>query len=130
MSTTTTNPESTVAVPSTITVAGEERHVMRGATWTFYDRFTDALGERALFRVAYDGRDIEIMTLVPNTSGSKSCWAYLSTMSVRGSGSTAKDWARQRGNGPNSSAESKQIYVKTSLQTWIRTELKPRVDSE
>jgi Uma2 family endonuclease len=65
MSTTTTNPESTVAVPTTITVAGEERHVMRGATWTFYDRFTDALGERALFRVAYDGRDIEIMTLGP-----------------------------------------------------------------
>jgi Uma2 family endonuclease len=61
----TTNPESTATVPETITVAGEERHVMRGATWTFYDRLTDALGERAPLRVAYDGRDIEMMTLGP-----------------------------------------------------------------
>jgi Uma2 family endonuclease len=63
MPTVTTNPMSTAAQPETITVAGEERHVMRGATWRFYDWLTDALGERAPFRVAYDGKDIEIMTL-------------------------------------------------------------------
>ncbi len=53
MSTGTTDPRSTAALPETITVAGEERHVMRGATWRFYDWLTDALGERAPFRVAY-----------------------------------------------------------------------------
>jgi Uma2 family endonuclease len=69
MSTATTDPRSTAALPETITVAGEERHVMRGATWRFYDWLTDALGERAPFRVAYDGKDIEIMTLGPKHEG-------------------------------------------------------------
>jgi Uma2 family endonuclease len=63
MSTVTTHPRSTAALPEASNVAGEERHVMRGATWRFYDSLTDALGERAPFRVAYDGKDIELMTL-------------------------------------------------------------------
>jgi Uma2 family endonuclease len=71
MSTATTDPRSTVALPETSNVAGEERHVMRGATWRFYDWLTDALGERAPFRVAYDGKDIEIMTLGPKHERSK-----------------------------------------------------------
>ena len=69
MSTVTTNPRLTAALPETTTVAGEERHVIRGATWRFYDWLTDALGDRAPFRVAYDGRDIEIMTLGPKHEG-------------------------------------------------------------
>ena len=46
----TTNPGSTAALPEAITAAVEERHVVRGATWTFYDRLTNALGERRLSR--------------------------------------------------------------------------------
>ena len=69
MSTAPTDPRSTAALPETITTAGEERHVMRGAKWRFYDWLTDALGERAPFRVAYDGKDIEIMTLGPKHEG-------------------------------------------------------------
>jgi hypothetical protein len=52
-------------------VQGEERHVMRGAPWDFYDRPTDALGESSPFRVAYDGQDIEIITLGPKHERSK-----------------------------------------------------------
>jgi Uma2 family endonuclease len=44
-------------------VPGEERQVMPDATWDFYDRLTDALGEHSPFRVAFDGKDIEIMTV-------------------------------------------------------------------
>jgi Uma2 family endonuclease len=49
----------------------EERQVIHGATWDFYDRLTDALAKRAPFRVAYDGNDIEIMTLGPKHERSK-----------------------------------------------------------
>jgi hypothetical protein len=52
-------------------VPGEERHVIRGAPWEFYDRLTDALGESSPFRVAYDGQDIEIITLGPKQERSK-----------------------------------------------------------
>ena len=69
MSTVTANYRSAAALPDTTTVAGEERHVIRGATWRFYNWLTDALGERAPFRLAYDGRDIEIMTLGPKHEG-------------------------------------------------------------
>jgi Uma2 family endonuclease len=60
-----TLPRPPVAHAPDSSVPGEERHVIHGATWDFYDRLTDALAERAPFRVAYDGRDIEIMTLGP-----------------------------------------------------------------
>jgi Uma2 family endonuclease len=63
------SPTKTVARPRATAVPSEERHVMHGATWTFYDWLTDALGERAPFRVAYDGKDIEIMTLGPKHEG-------------------------------------------------------------
>jgi Uma2 family endonuclease len=65
MSTVMSDPRSTATLPATVSIACEERHVMRGATWRFYDSLTDALGERAPFRVAYDGNDIEIMSLGP-----------------------------------------------------------------
>ncbi len=99
MSTVTTNPRSTAVLPETISAAGEERHVMRGASWKFYDWLTDALGARAPFRVAYDGRDIEIMTLGPKHERSKDLLGlfidYVSTgleIDCEGLGSTT--WKR------------------------------------
>jgi Uma2 family endonuclease len=56
-------PPSTPSKPNTD--SGEERHVIGGASWTFYDRLTEALGESTPFRIAYDGEDIEIMSLGP-----------------------------------------------------------------
>ena len=44
-------------------VPAEERHVVPNTTWDFYDRLTDALVEHSPFRVAFDGTDIEIMTV-------------------------------------------------------------------
>lgn len=67
MSPTKTVPKPASAYPPT--VPPEERHVLRGATWTFYDRLTDALSARSPFRLAYDGKDIEIMTLGPKHEG-------------------------------------------------------------
>jgi Uma2 family endonuclease len=64
-----TVPRPTAAASPVPSVPGEERHAMRGVTWDFYDRLTDALGEHAPFRVAYDGKDIEIMTLGPKHEG-------------------------------------------------------------
>jgi Uma2 family endonuclease len=52
-------PESTSSDPN------EERGVIRDASWNFYERLTESLGEGSPFRVAFDGRDIEIMTLGP-----------------------------------------------------------------
>lgn len=65
MSTTTTISRSTSTPGETNSVPGEERGVIRDASWNFYDWLTDAIGERSPFRVAFDGRDIEIMTLGP-----------------------------------------------------------------
>jgi hypothetical protein len=108
MSTITTNPRSTAALPETITVAGEERHVMRGATWRFYDCLTDALGERTPLRVAYDGRDIETMTLGPKHERSKN---LLTRWVVTEKSGNRRQWKKR-------------------LLEWIHTELKPRVQPD
>jgi Uma2 family endonuclease len=47
------------------TVPGEERGVMRDVSWEFYDRISEAIGEQSHIRVAYDGKDMEIMTKGP-----------------------------------------------------------------
>jgi Uma2 family endonuclease len=65
MSTITSIPHSPTAWAKTAPVPDEERGVIRDASWNLYDRLSDAIGERSLFRVAFDGRDIEIMALGP-----------------------------------------------------------------
>ena len=62
MSTITTIPSSKSA---TTLVPDEERGVMRDVSWEFYDRLSDAVGEQSHIRMAYDGKDLEIMTLGP-----------------------------------------------------------------
>ena len=66
-----TLPRPPVAQSTDASVPVEERHVIHGASWDFYDRLTDSLADRAPFRVAYDGKDIEIMTLGPKHERSK-----------------------------------------------------------
>ena len=65
MSTTSTIPRPTQSPVENASVPGEERGVIRGASWQIYDRLTDALGESAAVRVAYDGEDMEIMVVGP-----------------------------------------------------------------
>ncbi len=43
----------------------EERGVMRDVSWNLYDRLTDAIRERSSIRVAFDGKDVEIMVVGP-----------------------------------------------------------------
>ena len=43
----------------------DTRFVIAGVTWDAYENLVDALGERENFRVAFDGKDIEMMTLGP-----------------------------------------------------------------
>ena len=40
----------------------ERRIVIRGVDWEIYDRLFDAVGEGQHVRLAYDGKDLEIMT--------------------------------------------------------------------
>ena len=56
----------------TTTVPDEERGVLRDVSWQFYDRLSDAIGAPSPIRVAYDGKDMEIMNLGPNHERSKS----------------------------------------------------------
>src|SRR5262245_8790303 len=46
-------------------LAPEERRVFRGVDWEFYERLHDVVGKRRWFRIAYDGRDLEIMPVGP-----------------------------------------------------------------
>ena len=43
-------------------MVGEARIVIRGVDWEVYDKLSDAVGEGQHVRMAYDGRDLEIMT--------------------------------------------------------------------
>ena len=43
----------------------DERGVMRNVSWDLYDRLTDAIGERSSIRIAFDGKDMEIMVVGP-----------------------------------------------------------------
>jgi Uma2 family endonuclease len=57
-------PPTTPAVPTLDQLEAltpDERQVFRGVDWDFYERVLDVVGERPRFRIAYDGRDVEIM---------------------------------------------------------------------
>jgi Uma2 family endonuclease len=69
MSTTSIVPRAPVAPSIRPTAVAEERGVMRGVSWNLYDRLTDALSERASVRIAFDGKDAEIMVLGPVHEG-------------------------------------------------------------
>ncbi len=66
------HPRASTAAPmETSTVLNEERGVIRDVSWEFYDRLTDAIAEGSHIRLAYDGKDLEIMTLGPKHEQSK-----------------------------------------------------------
>ena len=47
------------------------RWIVPGATWDLYDRLSDAIGEGHNIRLAFDGKDLEIMTVGPLHEGLK-----------------------------------------------------------
>ena len=63
MSTLATIPLSPFTPSRAPSGSSEERGVMRNVSWNFYNRLTDAIGERSSIRVAFDGKDVEIMVI-------------------------------------------------------------------
>jgi hypothetical protein len=109
-----TVPRPTAAASPVPSVPGEERHAMRGVTWDFYDRLTDALGEHAPFRVAYDGKDIEIMTLGPKHEGVRDLLNL---------------FVNEMQDGLEEEKSGNRTQWKKRLREWVLSELKPRVES-
>ncbi len=66
MSTLVTRPRVSPALPASSgpssVVLGEQRITIRGLSWDLYDRLSDAIGEGQHVHLAYDGKDLEIMT--------------------------------------------------------------------
>lgn len=61
-------PPASAAVPTLDEIAAlapDERKVFRGVDWDFYQRVGEVVGERPWIRVAYDGKDLEIMPVGP-----------------------------------------------------------------
>ncbi len=54
-------------------VTPDTRVVFHNVTWEAYENLVDALGERDNCRVAFDGKDIEMMTLGPFHVRQRSC---------------------------------------------------------
>jgi Uma2 family endonuclease len=62
--------------PSAV-VPDEQRIVIRNVTWDLYDRLSDEIGERQHVYLAYDGKDLEIMTKGRIHEGYRSFFARL-----------------------------------------------------
>src|SRR5262249_31405546 len=66
MSTITSRPRRTSPPPPSPrapdVILGEQRIVIRNVGWEVYDLLSDAIGERQHVYLAYDGKDLEIMT--------------------------------------------------------------------
>jgi Uma2 family endonuclease len=61
-------PPATPAIPSLDDLYQMEpdvRRVFRGVDWEFYERLHEVVGERPSIRIAYDGKDLEIMVTGP-----------------------------------------------------------------
>ena len=69
MSAITTIPRPPALPLKAPSIPAEERGVMRGVSWNLYDRLTDAIRERSSIRVAFDGKDVEIMVVGPLHEG-------------------------------------------------------------
>ncbi len=48
--------------PTAPAFAGDQRITIRGLSWDLYDRLSDAINARQHIYLAYDGKDLEIMT--------------------------------------------------------------------
>ena len=125
MSTITSIPHSPAAHAKTATIPLEERGVIRDASWYLYDRLSDAIGERSLFRLAYDGRDIEIMARGRSTKTSRNFSVYSSMNSTSSLKSTAAGWVRRHGSDPSSAEASRRIFVFTSTRRNCKSAKQP-----
>lgn len=57
------SPATKAPFHATPEITGDQRIVIRDVGWHIYETLVDSIGEGQPVRVAYDGRDLEIMTL-------------------------------------------------------------------
>jgi Uma2 family endonuclease len=67
--TTISRPPFAPSVTPSVPMPVDERGVARGVSWNFYDRLTEAIRERSSVRIAFDGKDVEIMVVGPVHEG-------------------------------------------------------------
>jgi Uma2 family endonuclease len=101
---TVTQPAKVVPPPSTHkpvpgAVVGEQRIVIRGLSWDLYDRLSDAVGEGQHVSLAYDGKDLELMTTGPIHEVYKELFGWFvrfmtSELRIRCSGLGETTWKR------------------------------------
>jgi hypothetical protein len=58
-------PPSPAAPMKTPAIPGEERGVMRDVSYNLYDRLSASLSEHTSIRLAYDGKDVEVIVVGP-----------------------------------------------------------------
>ena len=104
-----------------------ERRVFRGVDWDFYERLHDVVGERPWFRIAFDGRDLEIMPVSPlHEADRMDLEPALIEVDRRGARNPVEvRSARRPGSGRRSSGGSRPISVSISRRQGGRGSRQP-----
>src|SRR5271165_940477 len=74
-----TSGDSPRVVPSLgelrqMTSQPDQRVVIRGVDWAFYEQLVDSTPDRAGIQVDYDGKDVEIMSPAWCMTTTRACW--------------------------------------------------------
>ena len=126
----------------------DTRIVVAGVTWDDYENLVDQVGEARNCRIAFDGEDIEMMTLGPWHESERSLLeAFIAIVAGelkierRPMGSTTWKMSRYRGveflpvrpedvtrwvYGEDSTS---RVTWEDRLREWVRSELGPRVNA-
>ena len=100
---------------STIAPPGHEaRLVVPDVSWPVYETWVDSLPESTRVRMAYDGRDLEIMTKGPDHEDYRQLLGHLVVEIARWLRLPLKGLGRQPGSERRSSAGSRPIRVTIS----------------
>ena len=108
-------PSPSPAAPTKTTIVpDEERGVMRDVSYNLYDRLSGSLSEHTSIRLAYDGKDIEVMVVGPIHDQLKELIGVFIHEVSTASKSIVGRKARRRGIGPRWSGAWKPTSAITS----------------
>jgi Uma2 family endonuclease len=109
----------------------DTRVVIADVTWNDYARLVDAVAEGENCRVAYDGKDIELMNVGPvHDSYSEILGLFVNLVAeelqidLRGARSTT--WRRRKLKRGIEAGARGSVTWKQRLREWVRNELGPR----
>lgn len=130
------------AKPSLTAIPGDQRIVIRNLSWELYDRLSDAVGERQHIYLAYDGRDLELMTKGWTHEDYKELFSRFVTfvtseLRIRSRPAGETTWKRpeiKRGLEADQrfyrwivqEDSNDELAWEDRLREWARTELSPR----